>query len=110
MTILIYVALIIIFLGAWLLLPQFMTRRAARQVIRIFQRTQTVNEKSARTAQELGLAQKPFFSIAQFGSRDWKPKALQVLIEAKVVLVTPEGKVYLDEDQLQKTNLVKHRP
>jgi TctA family transporter len=101
--------LLLIFLGAWLLLPQFMTRRAAKKVIKIFRSHHALDVNSARSAEQMGLAAKPFFSLARFGTRDWKPRALQLLFEAGVIQATPDNRLYLDEQKLQNTTLVRKR-
>ncbi len=108
-TVLFYIALVLIFLAAWLMLPQFLTKRAAKKVVKIFRVHNALDVNSARSAAEMGLAAKPFFSLARFGTRDWKPKALQLLLEVGVIQVTPDNRLYLVEEKLQNTTLVRKR-
>jgi hypothetical protein len=82
----------------WLFLPQFLYKRAMKQVITILTRFKAFSAESAKTPRDLGLAQRGW--IQNLGrNRDYKPRALQMLIEYKIVLKTADDRVYLDKTQ-----------
>jgi hypothetical protein len=94
--------LIILFLLVVFFVPQLMVAMAAPKVIKIFRKCNAVGPKNARTAAELGL-QPPGMIARMMKPRDYKPRALQLLMHINVVQMTDDGKVYLSEQDLQKT-------
>jgi hypothetical protein len=98
--IIIVIAIIIVAILALVFIPRFMINRAIRSVIRIFRERNAVTILGAKTIEELGLSPKSFLQ-GLFAVRDYKPDALQVLHHANIIRTTEDGKVYLDEGQLQ---------
>jgi len=90
---------IIVVLALGMFLSRFMMTRAFTTVIKIFQRDNAINNKSARTIDELGL-RPPSFTQRIFRSRDYKPQALNMLIRAEIIQTTEDGKLYLSEENL----------
>jgi hypothetical protein len=83
----------------WLLLPQLLYKKAIRQVIKIFKRNNAFTADSARTPKDLGLAQRGW--IQNLGrTRDYKPRALQMLIDYDIVRKTEDDRVYLVKEKL----------
>jgi len=96
------ILMIVIFIVVLLVLPQFLVMRSAPKVIRIFRQKNAVGAKNAKTIEELGL--KPRSVIENMlRRRDYKPRALQLLISADIVQMTEDGKFYLDEESLSMT-------
>jgi len=96
------ILMIVIFIVVLLVLPQFLVMRSAPKVIRIFRQKNAVGAKNAKTIEELGL--KPRSIIENMlRRRDYKPRALQLLISADIVQTTEDGKFYLDEESLAMT-------
>jgi len=97
--------LILLMLAAFVLLAAFVVqglliRRAAFQVIRILRDNQSLCSQGYKTIDELGLRTKSFMErMFHFGLRDYKPYALQALIQAKIVRSTSGGKVCLLENK-----------
>jgi len=77
-------------------LYKIMVRRAMIKVIKAFRDKGALGINSAREIDELGVTKRPFFTIL----RDYRPLALQYLIEARVIHLTNEGRMYLIEDKL----------
>jgi len=96
----IVIIIIIAAIGAMFFIPRFMIDRAIRSVIRIFRQHNAVTIRDAKTLEELGLNPKPFLHRA-FRTRDYKPYALQILMNADIVQQTEEGKLYLAEGKLE---------
>jgi hypothetical protein len=92
-------------LGLWVL-PRMRIKRAVNQVVAIFERYNALDVRSARTINELGL-KPPTFLDRMMRMRDFKPYALQILMKAEVVLQTDGGRLYLSQDRLAATNIVK---
>ncbi len=92
-------------LGLWVL-PRMRIRRAVNQVVDIFKRYNALDVRSARTINELGL-KPPTFLDRMMHMRDFKPYALQILMKAEVVMQTDGGRLYLSQDRLAATNIVK---
>ena len=91
--------LTILFFILLLVLPTMLNRRAVNQVITIFRKQQAIGKDHAKTIDELGL-RPPGFKKRLISLRDYKPRALDALIAAKIVQVTDEGRLYLSEEKL----------
>ena len=98
----IIIILIILFLLAIFVLPQLMIGRAVPKVIKIFRNRNAVGIKNAKSIEELGLQPKSMVE-RMMRLRDYKPRALDFLIQVGVVQMTEEGKVYLSEEMLANT-------
>ena len=96
----------ILFLVVLLFVPTLMTRRAVIAVIRIFRRSGALNAGSAMPAAELGLAPLSFGQRIM-RMRDYKPRALDLLVNVEVVQLTEEGKIFLSEEKLLQSGIEK---
>ena len=83
-------------------IPGLMTRAAVAAIIKIFREQNAITVKNAKTNIELGIKKQTF--VERLGKRrDYKPQALEMLIQAKIVDVTNDGRLYLREDRLATT-------
>lgn len=98
----IIILLVIIMLLALFILPQLMVARAVPKVIKIFRNHSAIGIKNAKTVQEMGLQPKGLID-KMMKPRDYKPRALELLIHINVVQMTEDGKVYLSDQELMKT-------
>ena len=96
------IVLVIVFIVVALVLPQFLVMRTVPKVIRIFRQNNAVGAKNAKPIEELGLKQRSVIEN-MLRRRDYKPRALQLLISANIVQMTEDGKLYLDEESLSMT-------
>ena len=87
-------------------IPRWLVRRAARQVIRIFREHNATESKRARTIDELGL-RPPGLMERMMRRRDYKPRALSALMQAGVIQATEDGRLYLSEEKLANFGLEK---
>jgi hypothetical protein len=87
-------------------IPRWLIRRAARQVIKIFRAQNATESKNARTIDELGL-RPPGMMERMMRRRDYKPQALDALVQVGVVKVTEDGKLYLSEEKLTELGIEK---
>jgi len=101
------IVLVVVFIVVALVLPQFLVMRTAPKVIRIFRQKNAVGEKNAKPIEELGLKQRSMIENV-LRRRDYKPRALQLLISANIVQMTEDGKFYLDEESLSMTKWRMH--
>ena len=90
-------------------IPGWRLKRAIRQVVQIFRKTNATSVKNAKTVDALGLRPLGFFE-RMLKLRDYKPYALTVMMSAGVVLQTEDGKVYLSEEKLGASTLSKYAP
>ena len=81
------------------LIPRWLTRRAARQVIKIFRGHNATDAKNAKSIDELGLVP-PGMLERMMRRRDYKPYALNALTKAEIIQATEDGKLYLSEEKL----------
>ena len=81
------------------IIPRWLMRRAARQVIKIFREYNATDAKNAKTIDELGL-RPPSMMERMMRRRDYKPHALNALMKAEIIQVTKDGKLYLSEEKL----------
>jgi len=77
-------------------------KRAARQVIKIFRRHNATDSKNARTIDELGL-RPPGMLERMMRQRDYKPQALDMLLQAGIIKATEDGRLYLSEEKLSES-------
>lgn len=89
-----------------LIVPRWLLRRAARQVIKIFREHNATDSKNARTIDELGL-RPPGMMERMFRGRDYKPYALNALMKAEIIQQTEDGRLYLSEEKLTDSSLEK---
>ena len=103
-TVLLILLIIILAILGFLVLPQIRIRRAIKQVVAIFERNSALDVRSAKTIDELRLRPRTFLQgIGRI--RDFKPYALQILMDAEVVCQTDGGRLYLLQDKLAAINI-----
>ena len=103
-TVLLILLIILLAIFGFFVLPQIRLRRAIKQVVGIFERNNALDVRSARTIDELRL--KPRTFLEGMGRiRDFKPYALQILMNAEVVCQTDGGRLYLLQDKLSAINI-----
>lgn len=71
-------------------------------VIRSFRNHGAVTPESAKSLSDLGLAPRQGLKV---GLRDYKPFALQFMMQTNIVRLTDDGRYFLCEDTLSTTNL-----
>ncbi len=100
------IALIILAFVVWMFVPGWMIRRNIPKVIKMFRKAGAVGMKQAKAPEEVGFAQK---SIMQrmFSRRDYKPKALEFLIQTNVVMINEEGKLYITDESIRQATWLK---
>jgi len=98
------ILLIVLFLLGIIFIPQFMLRRAIKQVIAIFRRYGATSAKSAKMLDEMGIKPQGMFTM-NFGLRDYKFHAVQALIKGEIIKATEDGKMYLLEDKVMSLRL-----
>ena len=95
--------IVILAIAGFFVLPRIRIRRAVNQVMAIFERSNAVDVRSAKTIDELGL-RPPTFLEGMMRMRDFKPYALQILMHAEVVRQTDGGRLYLAQDRPPATD------
>ncbi len=80
-------------------LPLVLQKKAIRAVTKIFREKKALKYENAVTAEELGIKQRTFLE-RMVKMRDYKPEALQFLLNAKIVKTTEDNKFYFSEEQL----------
>ena len=101
-TTLIYVLLavfLLLFLVIALRLSLFLAKRAICKVLATFREYNAVNYQNALPLDLMGLAPRPFFSFRLL--RDYRPWALQTLMQVGIVRMAFEGTYYLSEETLE---------
>jgi hypothetical protein len=89
----------IIAMGLAFYVRAYFTKKAVLKVVEIFYQHNALTAKNAKTREELGLV--PYGLLQRLSRpRDYKQPALQVLMQRGLIAMTEEGKLYLDEGQL----------
>lgn len=109
MQIVLLILLVIFTILVKIMVPPMLIRRAVKPVIERFLHFNAFNEDNAKTIQELGLGPRKL-AERLVSMRDYKPKALDALISASIVLHTEEGKFYLSKNKLMETKLLERWP
>ena len=100
--VLIIILLIIVALVSMLVIPQWLIKRAVPQVIRIFREHNAIDIKNAKTLDELRLRPRGMMQ-QMFRRRDYKQYALTALMQADIIQMTEDGKLYLSEEKLSES-------
>jgi len=103
-TVLLILVIILLAIFGFFVLPQIRIRRAIKQVVAIFERNSALDVRSAKTIDELRLRPRTFLQ-GMGRIRDFKPYALQILMDAEVVCQTDGGRLYLLQDKLAAVNI-----
>jgi hypothetical protein len=98
-TALLILLIIILAILGFFVLPRIRITRAVKQVVAIFERNNALDARSAKTIDELRL-RSPTFLEGMLRMRDFKPYALQILMNAEVIRQTDGGRLYLLQDKL----------
>ena len=101
---LLLILLVVAALAIMIFAPRWFLTRAFSKVIQIFRENNALDEKNAKTIEELGLTP-PSFTQRISRMRDYKPQALDLLRRAEIVQMTEDGKLYLSEDRLASSGL-----
>jgi hypothetical protein len=104
--VLIVIALIILGIVIWLFVPAWIIKRNTRKVIKIFRQKNAIGMQNAKSVYELGL-NPPSLAKRIMSLRDYKPKALEFLIQVNVVFTTEDGKLYITEQSLVNATWLK---
>ena len=99
LNVLLIIAFLICFLAIILVIPALMTRRAMNQVLKIFRHYGALDEGTAMTRDALGLAP-PTFAQRIMRPRDYKPRAMEFLINMDIIQANSEGKIFLSKEKL----------
>jgi hypothetical protein len=91
--------IIILAVLGFIVVPRIRVGRAVKQVVAILERNGALDARSAKTVDELGL-RPPGFLQQMLRMRDFKPYALQILMNADVIRETDGGRLYLSRDKL----------
>lgn len=101
--------LIILAIAMWLFVPTWMMKRAMPKVIEIFRKNNAVGILNAKALDELGLGKKALWK-RMWGRRDYKPRALDFMVQCQIIQVTEDGKFYLSDYDLAKATWLKLPP
>lgn len=97
---------LVLFLIIWLFAISWMVRRNVPKVIDIFRKKNAIGILNAKTLQELGL-QPPTFLQRLIHRRDYKPQALDLLVQTNVVFTTEDHKLYITEESVAAATWLK---
>ena len=98
----IFVAFIIVgFIATAFFVSGRKSKRAVGEVLSIFERHNAIGVQEAKMVDELGLAS-PTLVASLNSMRDYKPGALNTLIQMDIVRVTDEGKLYVSAHSLEE--------
>ncbi|MBA7619051.1 hypothetical protein ES703_26383 [subsurface metagenome] len=101
------IILIVLALFGFFVFPSLLLRRAINQIIKIFRQHSAIDAKHARTAEELGLGPQPSYYRRMFWLRDYKPSALQQLMNVGIIQMTEDDRLYLSEENMAAARFQK---
>jgi hypothetical protein len=93
--------MVIAFVGAFFV-RNLLTKRAMFKVIELFYRHNAIGAQGAKTQSELGLV-RPNLLERMTKPRDYRQFALQILTRKGIVQMTPDGKMYMVEENLNES-------
>ena len=96
---------VVILLLAWIIVgPNWLIFRAMKKVVKALKKRNSWDQASASFAEQIGVKKEPLY-ISMFKARDYRPRALQQLVELQIVIQTPEGKFFLNKVKLDESRL-----
>jgi hypothetical protein len=95
------ILIFLLMIVALIFLPRFMIKRAIKQTIAIFRHYGALREDQAKTRAEMGL-NPPDFMARITSLRDYKPSAMQILMNEGVIIATAVGKLYIEEGKVDE--------
>jgi hypothetical protein len=101
--IIILVLIILLLIAVAILGSNFMMRNALKAVIKMFRNGQALTPETAKFSADLGFKGRQFLQMRAL--RDYKPTALQFLMNNNIIKATEDGRVYLSEEVLAMTSL-----
>jgi hypothetical protein len=102
-TVTLVLILLVLVVGSFFL-SRHLARKAVRDLIKAFARVQALDPDSAVTQAEVGVVPRGLFN-PRMGLRDYRPAALRLLMQADIVQLTSDGRVYLSVAALKASNL-----
>jgi hypothetical protein len=105
--IIILVLIILLLIATAILGSNFLMRRALKSVIRMFRDGQALTPETARFGADIGIKGRQFLQMKAL--RDYKPTALQFLMNNNIIRSTDDGRLYLSEESLAQTTLEKRK-
>ncbi|MGI6317722.1 MAG: hypothetical protein ACOX1I_09495 [Dethiobacteria bacterium] len=103
-----FILFVIFILGIGILLSRLLMVRAIKEIIRIFFNSGALDAQNAKTREELGIVPQSFLE-RMYRIRDYKPYALQTMLNAGIIRETSDARYYLSEEKLSATALNKYR-
>lgn len=79
----------------------YLMKRAVCTVVEIFRQNNAIQFQNAMTLEDLGLGPPPLFKLR----RDYKPYAVQMLVQSSIIRMTPDDRFYLVEENPSLGNI-----
>lgn len=100
-----YIIIIIaLLLLAIIVLPNVLTKRAMRLVIKTFRDNNALSNRTAKSIKQLKLEPRSFL-MNMIMPRDYKQRAMQYLMKANIIRTTDDGRVYLSQETLRQYDI-----
>ncbi len=107
-SIILIVLIVLLFLAVSFTISRYFLIRAMHTVVQIFRDQQALDDASARTKKELGIADIEAFQFKTFF--DYKPTAFRVLLRSGIIQISRDAKrFFLSEQLLSQTDLDKKK-
>jgi hypothetical protein len=99
------IILIVVVLIVWIIFgPNWLIYRAMKKVVKALKKRNSWDQASSSWAEQIGIKKEPLWS-AMFKARDYRPRALQQLVQLEIIIQTPEGKYFLNRAKLEESRL-----
>lgn len=106
LTTIIFILVLVALIGLAFFLSNLRMKRAIKTVVKLFREHKALDETRAKTPSEMGI--RPQTVVERlYKTRDYKPYALQLLMQAQIVESVEEEKLYLSESKLSNSNIKK---
>jgi hypothetical protein len=102
--VLVIIIAVLVLLAGIILVPNWLIFRAMKKVVSALKNRNSWNQVSASWAEQIGIKKEPLWN-SMFKVRDYRPRALQQLIELQIIIQTPEGKFFLNKNKLDESRL-----
>jgi hypothetical protein len=93
------ILILLLIVGLYFGLSIYLQRSAIIAVVKLFRKHNALDINNAKTSEDLGIVPRKFIG-PMFKRRDYKPQALDFLLNIKVVRVTEDNRLYFSEEDL----------
>lgn len=85
---------------AAIFIPRYMVLNAMKKILKTMINNDAISPQNAQTAEQIGIKRGAMWD-SMFRGRDYRPQALNTLVESEIVVNTMDGRYYISKNKLR---------